>query len=156
MKNVFNRSEVHSEKSDFLQNPYLSKKDSVCYKSTKLLIFKAGCQHFARQLKSYSFHPWIVSVETIWGNMVCRNVYHGLNDSFLELCCWHVIRKDIWYVTKLWIFEILCNVYWFSSSCLCPVWTVSVLYFEKKIRNRLRECSKIRNLVTYQITFLMT
>ena len=45
---------------------------------------------------------------------------------------WHVIRKVIWYVTKLRIFEMLCNIF-FSSSCLCPALTVSVLYFEEKI-----------------------
>ena len=44
----------------------------------------------------------------------------------------------------------------FSSSCLCPALTVSVLYFEKKNRNRLREYLKIRNVFTYQITFIMT
>ena len=58
-------------------------------------------------------------------------------------------------ITKLQIFEILCSIF-FSSSCLCPVLAVSVLYFEKKIGNRLHEYSKIRNFVTYQITFLMT
>ena len=47
---------------------------------------------------------------------------------WVDLCCWHVIRKVIWYVTKLRIFEILCNIYLFSSSCLCPVLAVSVLY----------------------------
>ena len=55
--------------------------------------------------------------------------------NFQHLCGWHVIRKVIWYVTKLPIFEILCNIYNISAA-------VSVLYFEKN-RNRLREYSKI-------------
>ena len=59
-------------------------------------------------------------------------------------------------MTKLRIFKIICNIYLFSNSCLCTVLAVSVLYFEKKIGNRLHEYSKIRDFVTYQITFLMT
>ena len=39
-----------------------------------------------------------------------------------DFCGWHFKRKVIWYVTKLRISEILCNIYFFSSSCLCPVW----------------------------------
>ena len=52
--------------------------------------------------------------------------------DFLNQCCWHVIRKVIWYVTKVRIFEKLCNIYLFSSSCLCTVLSVSVLYIAKK------------------------
>ena len=48
------------------------------------------------------------------------------------LRCWHVIRKVIWYVTKLRFFETLCNIYLFWSSCLCPV-LAQFFYFEKKI-----------------------
>ena len=51
--------------------------------------------------------------------------------------------------------RILRNIYLFSSSCLCPLLVVSVLYFEKKIRNRLCEYSKISQFDTYQIAFLM-
>ena len=42
-----------------------------------------------------------------------------------------------------------------AVSALCPLLAVSVLYFEKKIRNLLREYSKIRQFDTYQIDFLM-
>ena len=59
-------------------------------------------------------------------------------------------------MTKLGIFEILCNIYLFSSSCLCPDLAVSVLYFEKKIGIGCVNISKIHNFITYQITFLMT
>jgi hypothetical protein len=44
----------------------------------------------------------------------------------------------------------------FFKQLSLPCLSVSVLYFKKKIRNRLREYSKIRNFVTYQITFLLT
>ena len=52
---------------------------------------------------------------------------------FIPKCCWHIIRKVIWYVTKLQIFKILCNISLFSSSCLCPVLAVSVLHYEKRV-----------------------
>ena len=105
----------------------------------------------------------IVSIETyVWAHHMCSRILnlrfflYEIFSVFCFLCCWHVIRKVIWYVTKLRIFEILCNIYLFSSSCLSPVLAVSVLYFEKKDRNRFREYSKIRDFVTYQITFFMT
>ena len=47
----------------------------------------------------------------------------------LNLCPWFLIRKAFWYVSNL---RILHNIYLFSSSCLCPLLAVSVLYFEKK------------------------
>ena len=55
-------------------------------------------------------------------------------------------------ITNFW------NIMWyfFSGSCLCPCLSVSVLFFKKKIRNRLREYLKNQNCVTYQITFLLT
>ena len=49
---------------------------------------------------------------------------------------------------------VLCNIYFFKQLSL-PCLAVSVLYF-KKDRDRLREYSKIRNFVTYQLTFLLT
>ena len=42
-----------------------------------------------------------------------------------------------------------------NSSRLCSLLAVSILYFEKKNRNRLLECLKIRQFDTYQIAFLM-
>ena len=60
----------------------------------------------------------------------------------LDLCFWHVI-------SQLVIVEVS------NSSYLCPLLAVSILYFEKKIRNRLREYSKIGQFDTYQIAFLM-
>ena len=49
----------------------------------------------------------------------------------------HVIKKVIWYATKLQIFEILCNI----SSCLCPVLAVSVLCVGMR-------CVNIRKFIT--------
>ena len=51
---------------------------------------------------------------------------------------WHIIRKVIWYVTKLWIFEILCKIFIYFQAA------VSVLYFEKKLRIG---CVNIRRFV---------
>ena len=56
--------------------------------------------------------------------------------DFHNFCCWHVIRKlGIVRFDKISKLEIS-----FSCSCLCPLLAVSVLYFEKKVR----EYSKIR------------
>jgi hypothetical protein len=52
--------------------------------------------------------------------------------------------------------RILCNILLFSSSCLCHLLAVSVLYFEKKNRNRLCEYLKILQFDTYQIAFPRT
>ena len=50
---------------------------------------------------------------------------------------------------------VLLNLTKSRSCCLCPLLAVSVLYFEKKIRNRLLEYLKICQLSTFQIAFLM-
>ena len=68
----------------------------------------------------------------VWQFLFCQDFTTNIFFKLFHQCCWHVIRKVIWYVTKLRIFKILCNIF-FSSSCLCPVLAVSVLYFEKKI-----------------------
>ena len=70
-------------------------------------------------------------------------------------CGWHVKRKVIWYVTKLRISEILCNIYFFQAAVSALFGSLSFV-LQKKFRNRLREYSKIHNFVTYQITFLLT
>ena len=138
------------------------------------IILSSGCKILTdflvpHEINGWNFHQIIELIYFFIGRtekpaMIPTNVWQFLfcqdftTNIFLKLfhqCCWHVIRKVIWYVTKLRIFKILCNIYFFSSSCLCTVLAVSVLYF-KKIRNRLHEYSKIRNFVTYQITFLMT
>ena len=64
-------------------------------------------------------------------------------------------KKSYLVCAELLNLRILRSIYLFSSSCLCPLLAVSVLYFEKKNRNRLREYSKIRQFDTYQIAFLM-
>ena len=43
-----------------------------------------------------------------WGP---TSLLSSLRLVFVNLCCWHVIRKVIWYVTKLWIFEYSCNLF---------------------------------------------
>ena len=63
-------------------------------------------------------------------------------------------KKSYLVCAELSNLRILRNIYLFSSSCLCPLLAVSVLYFEKN-RNRLCEYSKIRQFDTYQIAFLM-
>ena len=72
----------------------------------------------------------------------------------LRLCCWHVIRKVIWYVTKLRIFEYSRNLFliFFQSTKLRQP-TGQRQLLEKKLI--LHNISKIRNFVTCQITFLM-
>ena len=67
-----------------------------------------------------------------------------------------IIRNVTWYVMKVQIYEILCNICLFSSSSLCPVLAVSVLYFENKLGIGCVNISKIHNFIRYQITFLMT
>ena len=47
-------------------------------------------------------------------------------------------------------------IFIFFKQLSLPCLTVSVLYFKKKFRNMFREYLKIRNFVTYQITFLLT
>ena len=93
----------------------------------------------------------------VW--FVMFNVTKWLVSDFVHKCGWHVKGKVIWYVTKLWISKILCNVFVCQAAVSALFWqsqSVPVLYFQKKIRNRFREYSKICNFVTYQITFLMT
>ena len=80
----------------------------------------------------------------------------GTVEIFHNLCCWHIIRNVTWYLMKVQIYEILCNICLFSSSSLCPVLAVSVLYFENKLGIGCVNISKIHNFVRYQITFLMT
>ena len=83
------------------------------------------------------YYSFSLSLLIIQGSLFDFNINKTLNSlpscEVSVQCCWHIIRKVIWYVMKLQIFEILCNIYLFSSSCLCPVWAVSVLYFEKKL-----------------------
>ena len=70
------------------------------------------------------------------GTKKCDHKEYQWNQCYFVLhflCCWHIMRKVIWYVTKSRIFEILCNSYFFSSICQCHVLAVSVLYFEKKL-----------------------
>ena len=59
-------------------------------------------------------------------------------------------------MTKLQISEILCNIYFFKQLSLPCSDSLSLVLRKKKIRNRLREYSKIHNFVTYQVTSLMT
>ena len=63
-------------------------------------------------------------------------------------------KKSYLVCAELSNLRILRNIYLFSSSCLCPLLAVSVLYF-KKNRNRLREYSEIHQFNTYQIYFLI-
>ena len=66
-----------------------------------------------------------------------------------------VFHKKTYFVcVELSNLQIFRNIYLFSSSCLCPCW-LSQFCTLKKIRNRLREYSKIRQFDTYQIAFLM-
>ena len=48
------------------------------------------------------------------------------------------------------------NIMYFFKQLSLPCFGCHSLVLWKKIRNRLLEYSKIRNFVTYQITFLMT
>ena len=68
---------------------------------------------------------------------------------WVNLCCWHVIRKVIW--RNL---EILRNICLFVSALLA----VSVLYVEKKIKIKYILCNISRFLTSRfrQIAFLMT
>ena len=61
---------------------------------------------------------------------ICRPTgdHTCLEERFMLLAC-H--EKSYLICDKLQIFEILCNIYLFSSSCLCPSLAVSVLYFKK-------------------------
>ena len=42
-------------------------------------------------------------------------------------------KKSYLVCAELSNLRILRNIYLFSSSCLCPLWAVSVLYFEKEL-----------------------
>ena len=61
-------------------------------------------------------------------------------------------KKSYLVCVELSNLRILRNFYLFSSSCLCPVLAVSVLYFEKKLG---KGCVSIRQFDTYQIALLM-
>ena len=74
----------------------------------------------------------------------------------VSILMWLACQKKSYLISdEIMNFWKLCNIHFLSSSCLCPVWQ-SQFCTSKKIRNRLREYSKIRNFVTYQITFLLT
>ena len=114
-----------------------------------------SCLSFACFEKKWGKVSWIFQNSSI-RHITNTFSYDMLTTLKTKKCCWHVIRKVIWRVTKLGIFEILCNIYLFSSSCLCPVCCLSFVIWKKKTRNSLFEYSKVCNFVTYQITFLMT
>ena len=82
---------------------------------------------------------------------ICENAV----DRFL-LCCWHIIRKVIWYVTKLRIFKIFFNVCLFLSSCLCPLGFLSFVSWKKNQDKILRNISRFLTSRFRQIAFLMT
>ena len=74
---------------------------------------------------------------------------------YLIKCGWHVIRKllDMWQNYEFLKYYV---IFIFFKQLSLPCLAVSALYFKKHIWNRFREYSKIRNFVTYQITFLLT
>ena len=66
--------------------------------------------------------------------------------NFVHKCCWHVIKKVIWYVTKLRIFEYSHNLFLFFFK---------VQNWDSQNRAETAAWKWICNFVTYQITFLM-
>ena len=68
---------------------------------------------------------------------------------------WIAWNADLSRMHMYLISEILCNIYFFQAAVSALFGSLSFV-LQKKIKNRLREYSKIRNFVTYQITFLLT
>ena len=58
----------------------------------------------------------------------------NLFESNLILCCWHVIRKAIWYVSNFWIFEFskYYVIFIYFQAAVSALLAVSVLYVENK------------------------
>ena len=75
--------------------------------------------------------------------------------KFYDLCPWFSIRKAIWYVPNCRIYKYNIKFSFFKQLSLPS--SVGCLSFVlwNKIRNRLHEFSKIRQLDTYQIALLM-
>ena len=61
-------------------------------------------------------------------------------------------KKSYLVCTKLSNLRILRTIYLFSSSCLCPLLAVSILYFENKLGIG---CVNMQRFDTYQIAFLI-
>ena len=60
-------------------------------------------------------------------------------------------KKSYLVCAELRIYVILSH---FQAAVSALYWLSQFCTLKKKIRNRLREYSKIRNFITYQITFL--
>ena len=71
-----------------------------------------------------------------------KEKYHAMTDFGVPVLEMHYIislsfmflvshKKSYLVCAELSNVRILCNIYLFSSSCLCPLLAVSVLYFEK-------------------------
>ena len=86
-------------------------------------------------------------LEINWNEEFYKITWNVSSLSLMSLAC----HKRS-YFDMCRIFEILRNIYSFSSGCLCPVGCLSFVRRKKKLCN----IPKIRNFVTYQITFLMT
>jgi hypothetical protein len=74
--------------------------------------------------------------------------------NFRAKCPWFLIRKAIWYVLNCRIYEYNVIFIYFQAAVFALFW-LSQFCTLKKIRNRLREYSKIPQFDTYQIVFLM-